>query len=558
MSVDGYLLCENLPASRTQTEHFHYLADLIRSGGITAGLGAIRYGSYNLIVSDLARRRTHVANDHLASIPFYHGTFGDLHVLSSNPVAIARSHLLPNTFDWLACAEWMRVGYSFGSRYFLREVRLLDANVCLQYDHDSGEVAWLTRPPSPIDKLPEAQYPSIDQLNSALKQSLDELGQIDPHPAHFMSAGKDSRLLLAAWPTEYDPPCYTYGNPDSHEFTIAQQVARLRGSEWIHIWPHGDEAASHIESMFDTNGLIVFPDRYIAAKRIAENGHEGVMDGLLGDTFMGWGYHQRSSAYAGMMGRILRHITIYHDDTVDSVGLERYAGRLYVDIQDPNVRSALSGYIRADFLATLDDHDDAIREDLMAELRRCLPANGSLGLLRRRFMLANRSAHAIIHQGTMCRAFVQPYYPFASDLGFLELQRRIPLQVSSFNRPIIRIFRTYYPAYGKIPYGASLLPLNAPPLRHQLSQQLIGRGLFIPGLSGQLRGKARDANSWGVWLRQSAALRDVACEMMRQGGILDEAAAAITMQKIATGEIAGTGLMFHMAAIAKWLRLAQR
>jgi hypothetical protein len=154
------------------------------------------------------------------------------------------------------------------------------------------------------------------------------------------------------------------------------------------------------------------------------------------------------------------------------------------------------------------------------------------------------------------RAFLDVYCPFSGDMEYLRMQWRIPPARSAFRRKYIEMYRRRFPDFGKIPYGASLIPLTSPPLMHKWSIILMSKGVSIPGLTGNARGRERDANSWKKWLRQSPAMREAALAFLREGGILDEANGVGTFDAVQAGSERVSGKVFHLAGIAKWLALS--
>jgi hypothetical protein len=83
-------------------------------------------------------------------------------------------------------------------------------------------------------------------------------------------------------------------------------------------------------------------------------------------------------------------------------------------------------------------------------------------------------------------------------------------------------------------------------------------GVYIPFLTGNPKGRERDANSWNKWLRQSRLMRETTLAFLREGGILDEENGARTFDAIRVGARGGSGKVFHLAGIAKWLTLSRK
>jgi len=86
----------------------------------------------------------------------------------------------------------------------------------------------------------------------------------------------------------------------------------------------------------------------------------------------------------------------------------------------------------------------------------------------------------------------------------------------------------------------------------------MSKGVSIPFLTGNPKGRERDANSWNKWLRQSSSMRERALGFLREGSILDEANGARTFDAIRLGSKRGEGRYFHLAGISKWMAISNR
>jgi len=538
-----------------QTDHLKKLANTIASNNYNAGYKSIRGGTFNLVVINLEKHECYITTDHTGSIPLYHCINGSNCLISTNPVVIANSGLTKGAIDMTALAEYVFVGYTIGTRYMFKDIKTFIPNTTFHWKDKGCESRFIENADNPYAILPDGDSPNINEIVDGFINSCQQISNLDPSPAHFQSSGKDSRLILAAWPNGYSPPCYTYGNIKSHEINIAKTISRVRGSKWIHSNPSGDEAAECIEDMCNCAGSIVFPDRYFAAREIAADGHTGVLDGYMGGVYMGSDAFGKANCFS-IYARIAYYLTKFIDHSLNNVSLDQLTHTLYDTIQEIRDKSMLPSYLSEDFITELKKEQATICQDIYSELKRLKPENNSLGILWRNFLTYNRLTHATIMQGVMCRAFINVYYPYASDLNFLKAQMRITLEDSSCSRPYIKIFRKWYPSYGKIPHGATLCSLNKSPFWHKTSGILVARNVYIPFLSPRVNGMERDANSWGTWLRESADLRNVAGNYLRQAGIANSDKIEIEFDKISKGEKTGTGKLFHLASIAKWISLS--
>jgi len=554
--VDGYLLSNRARTGAGREEHLRAFVRICQDEGCAVALRSPIGGACNLVVVDVKASQVHVKTDYIASIPLFYSELDNGWLISSNPVALVRTGMIDNEIDMTACAEGIYYGYTFGNRSALRGIKITDPlkSFCWQSDHSRG--AWEKSGDSPWNILPSEDQPSVDQLADGFLEACRRHSAIDPRPAHLQSAGKDSRLILAGWPQGYNPPCYTHGNPESHEVHIARSVANLRGSEWTHVWPDGDDVAQRIPDLFNASGLIVFPDRLFAAEQMRDKGHVGTLDGFFGDIGLGNSYYSISNRRFSLITRMLRFATIHVDQKVSKIGLDRITEMLYSDILEVRNDRWLLDYISPDFVEQLSKCKHEILHDISNQVKRAVPDNDSFSILIRSFMLANRSCHSIVQQGVVSRMCVNIYYPFSADIDYLRAQLHVRPERAVFNKLYFSLYRRRFPEYCKLLYGATLLPMNRSPLSHKLSVLLLSRNMSIPYVTGNAKGKERDANSWGIWLQESHRLREVAAGFLREGGILNEKNWPATSDAIASGQKRGIGKIFHLAAVAKWIAMS--
>ncbi len=554
--VDGYILTNKVNIGASLAEHIRSFANTCSKEGFSAGLHSIISGTYTLVVVDKTSSHCYVVNDHVGSLPLYYSKLNNGWLLSTNPVALAQSGLINNQIDMLACTEWIYAGSTIGDRYMLQGIKLAFPHTSFKWNRNNAQGHFEENNNSPWDIIPSKTVPTVDQLADSFIEGCKRLSSIEPRPAHFQSSGKDSRLILASWPDGYNPPCYTYGDPESLEVDIARSIADLRGSKWIHVWLDGDEVAKNLINLFNACGMIIWPDRYFSARQMQKDGHKWVTDGYWGGIQIHPGGYD-CDRYFSLISRILRYATVFIDHKVSPIGLDQITEKLtnYL-IGSHLVRHSLGDFVSADFIAELSKQKSQIKQDVYNELKRLVPANDSLAILWRKYISSNRGPHQHAQQGVMCRSFINVYYPFCGDLDHHRLQLQVKPRVSAYNRQYIQLYRRRFPKYADLPYGSTLLPLRTSAFRTRLAFTLLNKGWNIPYLTGKTHGRERDANSWGAWLRNSQALRENTAELLRDGGIIDEKNIANTFKAIASGTKAGTGQVFHLASIAKWISMS--
>lgn len=266
----------------------------------------------------------------------------------------------------------------------------------------------------------------------------------------------DSRLLLAAWPDDSNPPCFAYGRDDSTEPGIAKQVAETRGSTFKHFWPSGDQAADSLDQMFQSNGFMVYPDRYLISKEIQADGYSNILDGFLGDVLLG-GSCFRNDRDFSVFYRLARFATIFHDISLSKTGLDSISRTLVKDISGPRTIREKFPFLSEDFAREIDKYQSCLIEAVADECRRLIPENDSLGLLYRNFLTENRGLHAIAQQGVMCRSHVRPLYPFTNDRELFYSCLKLAPETTAYRRFHIRRFNEHFPEYAKITYDDSMI-----------------------------------------------------------------------------------------------------
>lgn len=545
--LDGEIAMRSLPAACGLRAHIAAFAETIESRGVNRALEGLQAGTFNAVVFDGAGR-TFLLRDPLGTIPVYEAQAGPDWLVSTNPVSLARADGVDSTPDRIGLISWALVGYTIGTRHLVRGVRVVRPGVQRVREADGS----LASRPLPFDFFaqvpPTSGGPSVEAIADAFLGACERLASSDLPTAHSQSGGMDSRLILAAWPGSRPITCYGYGDPCSGEVSIARDVAKLRGAPYHHVQPDGDQVSRLLDQVFEANGLMVFPERWFLADRIAADGHARVLDGFAGDILLGHHFYPSRPTFSGRISRILAR---YRDTRIDDIGMETVAKEVYSIICELPKPARLAGFLDADFVAELERSRKDVVAEVHDELVRLRPENDSLITLIHNFTVANRSAHATVQQGVMSRSKLAVGYPFASDSDFLRLVHSVPPSRSAFRRLQIEIFRKYFPNYAKLPYSGSMLPLGRSASAHQISDILLGRGIRIPGLTGR---RTRSPNNWERWLRESNPLREKLGGALRAGGIAGPGLQG-KLDELADGTTRGNGKLLHIASIGRWLEL---
>jgi Glutamine amidotransferase domain len=543
LAVDGYMIT----AGSRANEDRRALLDLIEDRGVEEALRSVVTGSFNLVALDVRRRVFTIANDRLGSIPLYYALVAEGCVASTHPAILRLTGLVDGALDLTGLAELMYLGYTVGERHVLRDVHVLPAASLLSWDSHRRSCVISQTALNPFAVMPRPGPPDVDEIAATVSTACRRLARLGKRVAHLQSGGMDSRLILAAWPEESELPCYTYGQPQLADVPVARSVAGVRRAPMRRICPHGDSVAEHLDDMYLANGPHVWPDRYLTARAIRDDGFDAVLDGFLGGLLIGGG--QRTEAYFSRLNGHARLLNASFDYRVSKIGLEHVTETLFNHIVDRRADGFLRDWLHDDVASELAQQKVNVVQDIFDDLKRLMPPNDSLVVLLRNFKLANGQIHNLVQQGVTCRRFVEAYYPLATDVALLESLLAVDSRQTAYRKVYVSLYKRHFPEYAELPLAASGIPVRRSPLWHQWASRLRSRGFRVPFSSNGVLGTVSTANDWDYWLKGSSLLRAKAIEGLTAGGLCDPKRVAARMRDIAEGRSEGCGDLFHLAGM---------
>ncbi len=546
LAVSGYLLLDSPEAA---DRHGHLLLAEIRTRGIEAALREVVAGSFVLAVLDPANGRFTVANDRMGSIPLYYWEVPGGAILTSVPAFLQLGDPSPGRLDWTACAELLRIGYTLADRSPLDGVRRLGPASLLTWNPGEDRLTLSATDNDPLKAKPVSAPVDLAEIDERLTAACRRLTRLGGRTAHFLSGGMDSRLLLAAWPGEA-PPCYSYGPAEFADVAIARAVAAERGSAFVHVPLPGDAVAAALGDMSRFGGLPIFPNRFLASRRVRDDGHDTVVDGCLGDAVFGGSYYKHQG-YLSPAGRRLQGLAQFKDHSVRRVGLDAVVEAALHSMVDATADAWVSRVLGPEVARRLAAATDDIRHDVWTDIRRLAATEDSAAVVLRNYTILNRNWHGIAQQAVMSRRFLRVFYPIPCDTPLLEALLRIPPRETAFRRLQIRLLCARYPRYAALPYAASLLPLRRSFRLHHWAPALRRRfGSRMPFLRPAVPHAAARYNEWEAWLGESAALRALAGRSIVEAGFADAPRLHQHMAAVADGRERGSGDLGTMAALA--------
>jgi len=546
LALSGYLLLDSPePAAR----HGQRFLEHVRTRGIEAALSDVVAGSFVLSVFDPGNGRFTLANDRMGSIALYYRQVPDGAIVTTVPALLQLGDLAPAAMDRTACAELLHIGYTLADRSPFREARRLPPASLLSWSPtERGLVVSLTGlDPLKADRGPHAV--ALDEIAELLEAACRRLTRLGGRTAHFLSGGMDSRLMLAAWPAEA-PPCYSYGPAEFADVAVARAVAAARGSSFTHVPLAGGSVADSLGQMTRFGGVPIYPNRYLASRRVREDGFDSVVDGCLGDAVFGGSYYKHQE-YLSRTGQIFQRLATFKDHSVRQVGLEAIVEAALRAMLDPGAETWAVRALGPETSGGLAAVKDDMRHDVWTDVRRLAEGEDSAAVVLRNYTILNRNWHGIAQQAVMSRRFLRVFYPIASDVPLMRALLRIPPRETAFRRFQIRLLRTRYPTYAALPYAGSLIPLRrwfrlhhwAPALRRRLGSSLPLIRPALPDVSARY-------DEWGAWLAESAELRARSGRYLIESGLGNAARVEQYLAAIADGGERGTGDLVNMAAVA--------
>jgi hypothetical protein len=551
VALDGYVVTDVAGPPARQLER---LAQLVEERGVEGALGAIEAGAFNLVALDLDARRFVVANDRFASIPLYVADTPAGAVISTVPRLPVATGLVSREPDLTACAELIYLGYTVGERYFLKGMRRVAPASLLTWEEGRGRLVSRRTPAGDLPDVPATTPADLDGIAETVRAACRRMASVSGRTALFLSGGMDSRLILAAWPGDRDLPCYSYGPPGFADVALARQVAAVRGVPFTRVPLDGNEVAADIDRILCFSGPPAFPNRYLAARRVHDDGFDTVLDGYMGDVLLGGSYFGKGPT-TSRLARYARHLNRLLDEPSRRVGLDRIAESLFDELVDGSADGWLARNGDAGFARAIAAERPRILEDIGAALRGMATPDGSTALLVRNFNMRGKALSYSIFQAVGSRRFVRVGLPLMCDRALVEATLRLPPDEVAFRKMYIRLFRRHFPAYAKVRYTASLQPLERPALLHHWVES------FGPGrirLTPTTRALALGYNEWRTWLHESERLRARAVVLLARLGVAGSERLTATFARIEKGQEAGSGDLFNLAALAYLVRTPLR
>lgn len=536
IAIDGWFVLDGrLCLGRAADERRAVAAALAED--LEGFLGRVENGFFNIVIHDRARAETRFASDRFGALPLYLlRNPGELVFASTYPglKALSRRPLSP---DPVGIAELYWFGYPLGDRTSWVGVRQIPAGTIVRVRwSDGAERHAAAAGELPQPRLPASPTALAEQIVGAMSSAARRLHRPEARYGAKVSAGMDSRLILATWP-DSRVHAYTHGFAGSAEMRLAAQLAGALGMPHASVPIEGDFFTRLQLPLFEDYGLAEFFHRASLDRQRAD-GVELVLDGLAGDVVLGGLAMKRGTSV------VRQALGIAPPEARIPASDEEIADEMLSRIR---VADALYRPITAEAARELESCWPAIRADMIEEVGRVRRRVGDGHALYAHLVFRNRTRRYISLQGTSCRPDVETLYPFL-DRDVLCWLGRIPAEWSANKRLYVEIYRHFLPAVRRTPGLFSLLPYSLPRPVHYAGR-VVRYGLERAGMrlslatGGRVHWWAADSIQWRRWIAFDRELRAALREFMRPSRAFDARAFDRSYARSGAPAISGTRLM---------------
>ncbi|NQU73738.1 MAG: hypothetical protein HQ547_03395 [Candidatus Omnitrophica bacterium] len=255
----------------------------------------IKTGIFNIVIIDLRNMVVKLINDRMGFSPLYiRNSPTNKLFFSPEESVLCETEGSRNKIDWTGISESLYYGYPLRGRTFLKEVRLQGSGSVLTYSLKDG-------------KLDDRQYFDFnyndgekqDRWDEIVKEKFFLLGKRYNSDSRrygmFLSGGVDSRLILATWPKREKLHAYTWGAKGLSDLEIGKKIAQRVKIKHTMLPFDGNTFLNNWEETFRLQSNVFYWYMTEYAKAVEKDGIDIVIDGLMGDVFLGGDFFIKKS-----------------------------------------------------------------------------------------------------------------------------------------------------------------------------------------------------------------------------------------------------------------------
>ena len=190
-------------------------------------------GPFAILCMDKAARETRVVTDPFSCIPVFRAgpeNDNDDYVLGTHPDICAKAAGFQDRLDPVSAADFLMHSCVVFPYTLYAGVTQLSPGSVIRFER-SGRYEeksyWVPREKKEFASLRDAATALRESLVASVETACADCGRI----GLFLSAGEDSRVILAAMPEDLPKTAFTFVESENRETRIAGEIARLYGAE---------------------------------------------------------------------------------------------------------------------------------------------------------------------------------------------------------------------------------------------------------------------------------------------------------------------------------------
>ncbi|NLE60263.1 MAG: hypothetical protein GX616_18085, partial [Planctomycetes bacterium] len=244
-------------------------------------------GNVAAICSD--GRALHLVTEATGGFPLYYAEVNGGLLFSSYLRILAQC--LNSGRDAVGLAQTLCLGYVVGGRTCFRGIRRVLPGQAITYDLESRRLTIYETTRAWTRELREPWEHIVERTERALRQAVRRCCPPGRRYAIMMSAGWDSRLVLAAMLAECGPDsllCYTHGDPASRELRLTRRIVGRRGvPSHFEDMPQDFFQPQELSRDFDRTENLEWFYWHRAGRLLAAEGVDAVVTGMFGEILGG-------------------------------------------------------------------------------------------------------------------------------------------------------------------------------------------------------------------------------------------------------------------------------
>ncbi|HPD31011.1 MAG TPA: asparagine synthase-related protein [Phycisphaerae bacterium] len=198
------------------------------------GIFADLDGAFLAVVGDIRSRKVVLARDHVGQFPLYYALLDHGIAFSSQAHLLLDGPVVGRHLDREGAAQYLLFGFLMGNKTLVKGIALLEAGCALHFQPEAGKSEvrrYFVLPSGDEEPNPAA---AIDQIDDSLRTACRGAAAAGDVPAICLSAGLDSRVLLAITHREgLDLACVTNGVQGGIELELTSRMCRSVGHKHI-------------------------------------------------------------------------------------------------------------------------------------------------------------------------------------------------------------------------------------------------------------------------------------------------------------------------------------